>query len=81
MFKFVVFIAIVASVFAVPAPEPKPAPKPGLISTSYSAPIISSAPLAYSAPLTYSSVGYSGYYLPSAYASGYAYSPYSSYIV
>ncbi|XP_019877172.1 neuropeptide-like 4 isoform X3 [Aethina tumida] len=75
MFKFVIFVALIASVLAVPAPEPKPA----LITTSYSAPLISSAPLAYSASYSYN--GYSGYYLPSAYASGYAYSPYSSYIV
>ncbi|XP_019877163.1 neuropeptide-like 3 [Aethina tumida] len=78
MFKFVIFVALVASVLAVPAPEPQPAPKPGLIATSYTAPLVSSVPLAYNAPLTYN-YRYYGYNAPSIYASGYA--PYASYIV
>lgn len=57
-----------------PAPAPAPAPKPGVIATSYTAPLVASAPLAYSAynsyrypPLAYSAYAAAPLAYPYAY--------------
>ncbi|ERL89422.1 uncharacterized protein LOC109541734 [Dendroctonus ponderosae] len=79
MFKQIVFVAILAVAFALPAPEaqpePKPAAKPGQL--LYSSPLVAAAPIAYSAaysaPLTYAAapLAYSAHPAVSAYSSPY----------
>lgn len=66
----VVFVAILAVVFGVPAPEAKPEAKP----TLYATPVVASAPVV-AAPVAYSAA----YSAPLAYASPVAYSyPYAA---